>query len=104
MTGEAPGHVSPARHGRVKQAAWLLPATLPAPLLTRYADDVTTDNGTELPAYAHTDRELLEAIYVRLSVLEGEMNRLLTAWSAGGLRGLRAAAKNGSGGLPDGRG
>ena len=97
------GQRIPARHGRVKQADKLLPATLPAPLLTRYADDVTTNNQQELPAYAQTDRELLEAIYTRLAVIEGEMNRLLAAWSGGGLRGLRAAARNGAGGLPDGR-
>ena len=48
-----------------------------------------------VPAYAQSDRELLEAIYVRLEVLETELSRLLTAWSAGGLRGLRAAAKTG---------
>jgi hypothetical protein len=62
---------------------------------------VTTNNSTELPAYAQTDRELLEAIYARLAVLEGEMSRLLGAWSAGGIRGLRAAARNG--GTTDGR-
>jgi hypothetical protein len=60
--------------------------------LARYADRVTTDNRAELPAYAQTDRELLEAIYTRLAVLEGEMSRLLGAWSSGGLRGLRRAA------------
>lgn len=70
-------------------------ATLSAPILTRYADRVTTDNA-ETPVYALTDRELLEAIYVRLAVLEGELQRLLSAWSAGGLRGLRTAAKNGA--------
>jgi hypothetical protein len=72
-------------------------ATLPAELSGRYADDVTTDNPVSMPAYAQTDRELLEAIYVRLEVLETELNRLLTAWSAGGLRGLRNAARNGGG-------
>ena len=71
-----------------------MPATLPAPILTRYADRVTTEK-TPLPAYAQTDRELLEAIYVRLAVLETELQRLLTAWSAGGLLGLRTAARNG---------
>jgi len=72
-------------------------ATLPAWLLTRYADGVTTDNPVSVPVYAQSDRELLEAIYVRLEVLETELNRLLTAWSAGGLRGLRSAARNGGG-------
>jgi hypothetical protein len=56
---------------------------------------VTTENAVSVPAYAQTDRELLESIYVRLEVLETELNRLLTAWSAGGLRGLRNAARNG---------
>ena len=80
----------------------MLAVTLPARKPARYAGRVTTSNTAGVPettigvpAYAQSDRELLEAIYVRLEVLETELSRLLTAWSAGGLRGLRAAAKTG---------
>ena len=47
------------------------------------------------PGYPQTDRELLESVYTRLAVLEDRLNRLLVAWSVGGIRGLRAAAKDG---------
>jgi hypothetical protein len=54
---------------------------------------VTTDNTAARP---ETDREYLEAIYARLEAIETELARLLGAYSVGGLRGFRAAAKTGS--------
>lgn len=71
--------------------------TLPAGQVRRYADEVTQETAPVTdgyPVYAMNDREILEAIYTRLAVLEAEMQRLLGAWSTGGLRGLRKAAGN----------
>lgn len=61
--------------------------------MTQAAPEITESYSPE----TLTDRELLTEIMARLIRMEGEINRLLGAWSLGGLRGLRQAARSNSG-------